>query len=71
MEKRLYKICEAVVLGLDGYYMSKWVKQPLTEKDRAEALLTLPTLPDGWMHEPQELNVCYVKKTGGTRQWRK
>lgn len=64
MEKRLFKICEAVALGIDHYYMKKWRKVMLTPKDRAEALLVIPTLPAGWMREEQEWNVFRRNKNG-------
>ena len=58
MDKRLYKICEAVALGIDHYYIGKWHRIELTPQERAEALVTIPTLPAGWMLEKQEWHVC-------------
>ena len=48
LSKRLFKICEAVRLGLEYYYIGSKDKRKLTAADRAEAEKELPTLPDGW-----------------------
>lgn len=53
MEKREWKILEAVMLGIDHYYMEKWVATPITPAQRAWALYVLPTLPQGWHKEKQ------------------
>ena len=53
MDKRTFKICEAVHLGPD-YYMAKNDRRTLTKEDYELAKRTLPTLPDGWYREPQE-----------------
>lgn len=47
--KRLFKVCEAVALGLTHYYMGKNDRRQVTEKERAEAHKIIPTLPEGWM----------------------
>ena len=57
MDKRVFKICEAVALGLDCYYMGKKDRHKLTKADRTEAGAILPTLPKGWMQLPQEWQV--------------
>jgi len=54
MDKRTFKICEAVHLGLDHYYMAKNDRRTLTKEDYELAKRILPTLPDGWYREPQE-----------------
>lgn len=51
MDKRTFKICEAVNLGLDYYYMAKNDRRTLTKEDYKLAKRTLPTLPDGWYRE--------------------
>lgn len=53
MDKRTFKICEAVHLGLD-YYMGSKDRRTLTKEDYELAKRILPTLPDGWYREPQE-----------------
>ena len=54
MDKRTFKICEAVYLGLDYYYMGPRDRRQLTKDDIEVAQRLLPTLPDGWYREPQE-----------------
>ena len=51
MDKRTFKICEAVHLGLDYYYMAKNDRRTLTKEDYDEAQRILPTLPEGWYRE--------------------
>ena len=51
MDKRTFKICEAVHLGLDYYYMAKNDRRTLTKEDYDLAKRTLPTLHDGWSRE--------------------
>ena len=47
MDKRTFKICEAVALGLTHYYMGPHDKREVTATERAEALATIPDLPEG------------------------
>ena len=54
LTKHQYKICEAVALGLNHYYMGPHDKREVTATERAEALATIPDLPAGWMQEEQE-----------------
>ena len=54
MDKHTFKICEAVKLGLDYYYMGKNDRRKLTEAEIAKAKLLIPVLPKGWMHEKHE-----------------
>ena len=58
MTKHEFKICEAVALGLDHYYMGHKDKRELTANERAEALTILPTLPAGWMQEHHDWDAC-------------
>ena len=51
MDKLTFKICEAVHLGLDYYYMAKNDRRTLTKEDYDLAKRLLPTLPDGWYRE--------------------
>lgn len=41
MDKRTFKICEAVALGLTHYYMGPHDKCEVTAIERAEALATI------------------------------
>ena len=54
MDKRTFKICEAVHLGLDYYYMAKNDRRTLTTEDYELAKRILPTLPEGWYRERHE-----------------
>ena len=58
IEKHTFKICEAVALGLDYYYMGPKDKRELTANERAEAWLMIPTLPAGWMRMRHEWDAC-------------
>lgn len=51
MDKRTFKICEAVALGLDCYYMSARDRHKITKADKMYANLVIPTLEPGWMIE--------------------
>lgn len=51
LTKYHFKICEAVHIGLDYYYMDTKDRRSLTLKDYEEAKRLLPTLPDGWYRE--------------------
>ena len=58
MTKQEFKICEAVALGLTHYYMGPKDKREVTATERAEALATIPGLPEGWMTQKQEWDAC-------------
>lgn len=49
IDKRTFKICEAVALGLEHFYMKVWTPSTITEAERKMALETIPKLPSGWM----------------------
>lgn len=54
LTKYQFKVCEAVHLGLDYYYMGPKDRRTLTKEDYELAKRTLPTLQEGWYREPQE-----------------
>ena len=55
LTKRQWKICEAVHLGIDHYYMEdSRDRHEITDDEYAKALDYLSKLPSGWMQEPQE-----------------
>ena len=58
MYKRTFKICEAVSLGLTHYYMAPHDKREVTATERAEALATIPYLPEGRMKHKHESDAC-------------
>ncbi len=56
LDKRTFKICESVALGLTHYYMdNQHDRRALTESERAEALSIIPDLPKGWMRHADKL----------------
>lgn len=55
MDKRTFKICEAVALGLTHYYLEKWKPIILTPEDKALARKIIPALPEGWMQGADNL----------------
>ena len=64
MDKRTFKICEDVHLGLDYYYMAKNDRRTLTKEDYELAKRILPTLPKGWYKEEQEWMIHKNPKNG-------
>lgn len=58
MDKRTFKICEAVALGLGEYYLETWKPTPLGPEEKALADKIIPTLPDGWMRERHPWDAC-------------
>lgn len=58
MDKKTFKICEAVAIGLTHYYMGPHDKREVTVTERAEALSTIPDLPEGWMTQKHEWDSC-------------
>jgi len=54
LTKHQFKICEAVHLKMDYYYMGPKDKRKLTDKERREAARLLPKLSQGWMNVEQE-----------------
>ena len=48
MDKLTFKICEAVHLGMDHYYMGLKDVRKVTEDDKKMAHRIIPTLPSGW-----------------------
>lgn len=70
LTKREWKICEAVHLGFDHYFLNgPKDKRPLTEADIVEARDLLSKLPQGWSGEEQPWMVCPNKgrKKHGSR----
>ena len=54
LTKHQFKICEAVHLKMDYYYMGPKDRRKLTDNDRIEAALLLRDLPNRWWEEDQE-----------------
>ena len=64
LDKRTFKICEAVALGIDHYYLdNQHDRRDLTQADVMNARLVIPTLPKGWMLHADKLPwSCFNKK---------
>ena len=60
--KRLFKICEAVALGLTNYYMGPKDKRELTEEDRRLAEKLIPTLPKGFTQMSESYDFSIWRK---------
>lgn len=48
LTKYQFKVCEAVHLGLDYYYMGKNDRRKITDEDKTLASRVFPTLPSDW-----------------------
>ena len=59
--KRLFKICEAVALGLKRYYMAPNKPSTITPDERALARSYLQNLPRGWMQNGDKLPWSIVR----------
>lgn len=57
-DKRIFKICEAVALGLTHYYMGPNDRRKVFASERAEAERIIPTLPKGWMQGKHRWDAC-------------
>ena len=62
LDKRTYKICEAVKLGLRYYYMDAKQRYEVTPVLRDFALRIIPSLPDGWLTAKYPWTREYTKK---------
>ena len=54
LTKYQFKVCEAVHLGLDYYYMGPRDRRQMKQEDYEVEQRLLPTLPECWYREPQE-----------------
>lgn len=52
IDKETFKICEAVALGLDRYYMRDKHPTFLSEEQSEKARTIIKQLPPGWMRMP-------------------
>ena len=62
LDKRTYKICEAVKLGLRYYYMAPRDKREVTEEDRSLAEKLIPTLPKGFTRMSESYDFSIWRK---------
>ncbi len=58
LTKHQFKICEAVYLGLDCYYMSAKDRIKITKAHTDFAKRIIPTLPRGWMQQKHSWDAC-------------
>lgn len=58
INKYTFKICEAVKLGLDKFFIeeNKPIKITKAHKDYAKRII--PTLPKGWMQQKHSWDAC-------------
>jgi len=64
LTKHQFKICEAVHLKMDYYYMGLKDKREVTDEDRRLAEKIIPTLPKGFtrMSESYDFSIWRNKK---------
>lgn len=65
LDKQTFKICEAVYLGLEYYYMGKKDRRKITDEDKTLASRVIPTLPSGWWNTKHSWDS--IKNTRRTR----
>lgn len=58
ISKYEFKICEAVALGYDYYYMGPKDKRKITPEEREKALYLINNLPEGWIRESHTWDAC-------------
>lgn len=58
LDKRTFKICEAVHLGLSQYYMGKNDIRKVTDEDKKLAHKIIPTLPSKWWLTKHSWDAC-------------
>lgn len=64
IDKRTFKICEAVALGITHYYMGPRDKRKITDRDIKLARKIIPTLKGGWMQKADRLPWSCMNKRG-------
>lgn len=52
IDKETFKICEAVAIGLDRYYMRDKHPTFVSEAQREKARAIIKQMPPGWMQMP-------------------
>lgn len=62
IDKRTFKICEAVKLGLDSYYLETGKPLQITEEDRKIAEKVIPTLPKGFTQMSESYDFSIWRK---------
>jgi len=62
IDKKTYKICEAVKLGLATYYIAPGKPQRLTKEDRELAAKVIPTLPEGFTKKSEDYDFSIWRK---------
>lgn len=67
MDKQTFKICEAVYLGLENYYMGKKDRRKITDENKALASRVIPTLPRAGGKRSTRGTLAEDRKTDGTQ----
>ena len=58
IDKYTFKICEAVKLGLDKFFLEENKPIKITEAHTDFAKRIIPTLPRGWMQQKHSWDAC-------------
>lgn len=58
IDKYTFKICEAVKLGLDKFFLEENKPIKITEYHTDFANRIIPTLPRGWMQQKHSWDAC-------------
>ena len=58
IDKYTFKICEAVKLGLDKFFIEENKPIKITEAHTDFAKRIIPTLPRGWMQQKHSWDAC-------------
>lgn len=58
IDKYTFKICEAVKLGLDKFFLEENKPVKITKAHTDFAKRIIPTLPRGWMQQKHSWDAC-------------
>ena len=58
IDKETFKICEAVKLGLDKFFLEENKPVKITKAHTDIAKRIIPTLPRGWMQQKHSWDTC-------------
>ena len=62
IDKYTFKICEAVKLGLDKFFIEENKPVKVTKAHTDYAKRIIPTLPKGWMQQKHSWDSCRNRK---------
>ena len=58
IDKYTFKICEAVKLGIDKFYIEENKPVKITKAHTDYAKRIIPALPNGWMQQKHSWDAC-------------